>query len=119
MTFTVLTKRNREGVDTSTDVTVPTNPPESVFATILIDLVDMENPATRISLAAQVSSDGGANWRSIASGTWEGGPQELGKHGEPPSWGLTVDRLPDHQGELIRALLNTEPRTSVGVSVME
>jgi hypothetical protein len=116
MTFTVLNKQNRQGATTTQSVTVPENPPDSFVATILIDLADMEDTATRISLAAQVSADSGTTWTNIGAGTWEGGPQDQ-KNGVTPQWRLIVGKLPDHVGRLLRGVLTVEPRTSVGLSV--
>lgn len=115
-TFIVLNQINRQGTATTNSATVPTNPPESLIATVLIDLANMENIATQVTLDAEVSSDSGATWTRIARGSWEGG-QQTQKNFIVPQWRLIVEGLPNHAGKLLRGLLTNDPRFRIGLSV--
>ena len=115
-TFTVLNKQSRLGESTTGSVTIQPNPPQLLTATILISLVDMQDTATRVSLRAEVSSDGGTVWANIGASSWEGGPQDQ-KNNVTPAWNLYIDALPQHVGKLLRGVLAVDPRRSVGVSV--
>lgn len=115
-TFTVLNQINRQGTATTDSATVPANPPESLIATVLIDLADMETIATQVSLDAEVSADSGATWTRIARGSWEGGPQAQ-KNNVVPQWRLIVEGLPNHADKLLRGVLTNAPRFRIGLSV--
>ena len=116
MTFTVLNKQNREGSSTTTAVTIPTNPPEVLTVTILIDLADMEDLTTHVTLDVQVSTDNWVSQSTIGGGTWDGGPQNP-KNGVTPTWSFTTDQLPKHTGKQVRGVLMNSPRFRVGLSV--
>ena len=115
-TFTVLNQANRQGVTTTGSATIPASPPESLIATILIALADMEDLTMAVSLDAEVSADAGVNWVRIARGSWAGGPQDQ-KNNVTPQWRLLVDGLPNHANKLLRGVLTNSPKTPIGLSV--
>ncbi len=115
-TFTVLAQQNRQGTFTSSAVTIPASPPQRVTGTVLIDLVDMEDTATDITMSLWVSADGGGTWSSIGGCGWRGGPQDQ-KNNVTPSWSCTVDDLPAHAGKQARGEFSVQPRKRVGLSL--
>lgn len=116
MTFTILNKQSRLGTAITGSATIPASPPELLIATVLIDRANMEDLSTVVSLDAEVSADGGANWVRIAGGNWEGGPQSQ-KNNVTPEWRILVEGLPNHAGKLLRGVLTNSPRFQVGLSV--
>ena len=115
-TFTILSKQNRLGTFTSSSLTIGADSPQRLTGRVLIDLADMEDTATQISMSLFVSADSGASWRSIGGCGWSGGPQDQ-KNGVTPTWSCTVDDLPAHAGKLVRGEFTVQPRTSVGLSI--
>ena len=115
-TFTVLQKQSRDGAFTSPSVVIGANPPQRITGTVLIDLADMEDPATQVAMSVWVSADGGASWTSIGGCAWAGGPQTQ-KNDVIPAWECTIDDLPAHGGKRIRGEFSVQPRTSVGLSI--